>query len=240
MWHETERIFLDSTGAVLRAAARILPSVLAMLLVFGLAAVVALAVRWAVRRACAQLRVDERVRRWGGPLPGEAERAPPSTAIARLSFWAVLVAGAFLGVSALDTPAAGALSMRAVEYVPRAVVAFAIVGAGVVASRYVERSVLIGAVNMGLQSARLVAVGVRWLVVLFAAAIALEHAGVGAGVVVVAFGTLFGGVVLALALAVGLGSRDLVARSLERHFPPGDAPRPGEEEDPGRAKLRHL
>jgi hypothetical protein len=32
-----------------------------------------------------------------------------------------------------------------------------------------------------------------------------------------AFGILFSGIVLTLALAVGLGSRDLVSRSLESH-----------------------
>jgi hypothetical protein len=32
-----------------------------------------------------------------------------------------------------------------------------------------------------------------------------------------AFGILFGGIVLTLALAVGLGSRDIVSRSLESH-----------------------
>jgi hypothetical protein len=37
----------------------------------------------------------------------------------------------------------------------------------------------------------------------------------GGNVVELAFGILFGGIVLTLALAVGLGSRDLVSRSLE-------------------------
>jgi hypothetical protein len=36
------------------------------------------------------------------------------------------------------------------------------------------------------------------------------------GIIRLAFGILFGGIVLALALAVGLGSKELVSRSLER------------------------
>ena len=39
---------------------------------------------------------------------------------------------------------------------------------------------------------------------------------IGGDIVDLAFGILFGGIVLALALAVGLGSRELVSRSLER------------------------
>jgi hypothetical protein len=44
----------------------------------------------------------------------------------------------------------------------------------------------------------------------------LDHLQIGGAVVELAFGILFGGIVLTLALAVGLGSRDIVSRSLER------------------------
>jgi hypothetical protein len=241
MWQETRRIFLESSADVLRAAARILPSVLAMLLFFGLATVLAVVVRSTVRRGCERLGLDERLREWGVAAPGVAGGSSPSRLVARVSFWAVLLAGGFLGVSVLETPAAAALSMRLVEYVPRALLALAILGAGVAAARFVERSVLIGAVNMGLQSARLIALGARWLVVLLAAAVALEHAGVGGGVVIVAFGTLFGGIVLALALAVGLGAKEVVARSLERRFPEKARDGKGAEEGhDARGRLHHL
>jgi hypothetical protein len=237
MWDETKRIFLESLGQVIRGAARVLPSVFAMLMFFVLAAVLATLVRWIVLRACERLALDRLLRAWGVVTPA-AGSASPSRLVARVSFWAVLLAFAFLGVSVLDTPAASAVSMRLVEYVPRAVVALAILGVGVAAARFIERNVLIGAVNMGLQSARLLALGTRWLVLILAAAVALEHAGVGANVVTLAFGTLFAGIVLALALAVGLGARDVVARSLERHFPEGGKPPAKPEED--RARVHHL
>jgi hypothetical protein len=47
-------------------------------------------------------------------------------------------------------------------------------------------------------------------------AMALEHLHIGSGIVRLAFGILFGGIVFALSLAVGLGSKELVTRSLER------------------------
>jgi hypothetical protein len=223
MWNETKRIFLESAANVLHGAARLLPSVLSMLLFFALAAILAIIVRSAVRRACDRLGLDQRLREWGVwnwgvTAPGAPGPTPPSQLVARTSFWAVLLAGAFLGLSVLDTPAAATLSMRLVAYLPHAMVALVILGIGIAAARFMERSVLIGAVNMGLQSARLIALGARWLVMILATAIALEHAGVGPGVVIVGFGILFGGIVLALALAVGLGAKDVVARSLERRF----------------------
>src|SRR5438132_1008112 len=79
---------------------------------------------------------------------------------------------------------------------------------GVILARFLARSVLISAVNMQVQSARLLSLGVKWLVMVLAGAMALGHLGIGGQIVQVSFGILFGGIVLALALAVGLGSKD--------------------------------
>jgi len=63
---------------------------------------------------------------------------------------------------------------------------------------------------------------------------ALEHLGIGGRIVELAFAIMFGGIVLALALAVGLGSKDLVSRSLEREADRATAP----EETP--EPFRHV
>jgi hypothetical protein len=57
---------------------------------------------------------------------------------------------------------------------------------------------------------------VKWLVLVLSTAMALDHLGIAGRIVGLAFGILFGGIVLTLSLAVGLGSKDLVTRSLER------------------------
>src|SRR5260370_29075161 len=130
--------------------------------------------------------------------------------------------------------------MQLIAYVPRILIALAIFAIAAGVARVVERNVLIGAVNMGMQSARLIALGARWLVVLIGAAIALDHAGVGSRVVTVAFGILFGGIVFALSLAVGLGAKDFVARSLERRFPDAGAPESPTEQEEARGQIHHT
>jgi hypothetical protein len=54
-------------------------------------------------------------------------------------------------------------------------------------------------------------------VLVLTAATVLDHLEIGGMVVDLAFGILFGGIVLTLSLAVGLGSRDIVSRSLEKN-----------------------
>jgi len=96
---------------------------------------------------------------------------------------------------------------------PNVLVAFLLLAVGSLLARFLSRGVLIGAVNLRLESARLLSLGVKWLILVLAGAMALEHLGLGGNIVELAFAILFGGIVLALALAVGLGSKDMVSRS---------------------------
>jgi len=95
-------------------------------------------------------------------------------------------------------------------------IAGALLVLGVLVADFVQRSVLIAAVNAGLHSARLLAAVVHTFLVVLFAAMALEHLGVGRQVILVSFTILFGGVVLALSLAFGLAGRELAGQALER------------------------
>jgi hypothetical protein len=238
MGEQTEQIFLESLGRVLHASARILPGVLAMLLIVALALALALVLRALVRRSLEQLGADRRLREWGLAAPHAEGRVAPSRLVARVVAWTVIAFGFLAGLAALDVATTNVLALRAMELLPRLLVSLAVFVVGLASSRAVERSVLIGAVNMGFHSARLLGVAARWLVVILAIAIALDTAGVGGRVVPVALGILFGGIVLAIALAVGLGARDVVARSLSRHFPSG--PQRLDDRPPGEDRVQHL
>src|SRR5207249_11284548 len=91
-------------------------------------------------------------------------------------------------------------------------------------ANFLSQTILISAVNARLPEARLLARVAHWAVILFAVATALTHLGIGKEMVLVAFGITFGGLVLALALAFGLGGRhiaaDLLRRRLRRESPP--------------------
>lgn len=222
MWEQTRSTFLAAVASIVETLARLLPGILAMLLLLLLSVLVALVTRSFLRRICARLDVDRRLREWGMAAPAASGRSGPSQLIARLGAWVVIASGFLLGLSVIENAAASTLALRLLDYVPHAVVSLIIVVAGLAGSRAVERSVLIGAVNMGLHSARLLGLGARWLVQVLAGAMALEQLGIGGTILTAAFAVLFGGIVLSLSLAIGLGSRDIVARSLEKRLEQGD------------------
>jgi hypothetical protein len=91
---------------------------------------------------------------------------------------------------------------------------------------------------MQIHSARLLSLTVKWLVLIVTVAMALDHLGIGRSILQLAFGLLFGGIVLAMALAIGLGAKDTVGRALERQFrEPGSPTSPVAS---GRDKLDHV
>jgi len=218
IWHHMSGALHQSLDRVLSMLIAILPGILAFivaLLVFTLVGLVLSALlRWALTAA----KFDERIAR-NHPDPGWAPSTSPTTLVRRAAFWGCLLLGLLIGVSAFDTSfaTAAALPISLLPYLTHAVGAILLLIAGNLIARFLARSVLIGAVNAQLQYARFLSLGVKWLVLVLTAAMVLEHLEIGGVVVVLAFGILFGGIVLTLSLAVGLGSRDLVSRSLESH-----------------------
>jgi hypothetical protein len=170
-----------------------------------------------LRRSLIKIHFDERVSSWG--FSSLAEWSPsktPTLLVTRVASWLIILFGFLIGIASFDATLTSQLARSMIAYLPNVLGAVVVLLAGTLIARFLARSVLIGAVNMNLQYARLLAVGVKWLVIVLAVAMALEQLKIGAGIVNLAFGILFGGIVLALALAVGLGSKELVSRSLER------------------------
>jgi hypothetical protein len=141
-----------------------------------------------------------------------------SLTLSRAVFWTGIFLGLVLGIASFDAAYSPSTHFAAelYSYLTRIVSAVLILLAGTIVSRFLARTVLISAVNMNLQYARLLSQGVKWLVLVMAIAMALDHLGIGGAVVELAFGILFGGIVLALSLAIGLGSKEMVSRSLEQ------------------------
>jgi hypothetical protein len=240
MWSQVGRVFSEAFARLTAVLASDLPAVVAMLLVLAGTLLLATAVRSLLRRALARMGFDRRAREWGMTTGRSlARHHEPSWLVARGAFWFVVVAGVAVALDVLGSSTTTAMGLTILAFLPRLLVSVVIFLVGVGVARFLERSVLIGAVNRQIQEARHLALAVKWLVFVLAAAMALEHVGVGGGLATLAFGIVMGGVMLALALAVGLGARDAVARALERRLPP-EAPPPSEEDGHDEQRIQHL
>jgi uncharacterized membrane protein len=215
IWRHMSDALHQSLYRVLTLLIAVLPGILAFFVALAIFAVAGVVISWILRRCLTWAKFDLRMARKGG-----ADWAPsssPTEIIARVAFWSCVLLGLLIGVSAFDTSYATgtALPISLLPYLTHAVGAALLLIGGILIARFLARSVLISAVNAQLQYARFLSLGVKWLVLVLTAAMVLDHLEVGGNIVELAFGILFGGIVLTLSLAVGLGSRELVSRSLE-------------------------
>jgi hypothetical protein len=218
IWHHMSDALHQSLYRVLSLLIAVLPGILAFFVALAVFTLIGVALSALLRRGLTLLKFDDRLTRNRGSIDW-APSSSPTALVGRVAFWGCVLLGLIIGVSAIDASFATgvALPVSILPYLTHAVGAMFLLIAGTLIARFLARSVLIGAVNAQLQYARFLSLGVKWLVLVLTAAMVLDHLQVGGNIVELAFGILFGGIVLTLALAVGLGSRDLVSRSLESH-----------------------
>ncbi len=216
MWQQVSQALNQSVTRVATRIATLLPGFLALLVAVIVALIAAWVIGFILRRSLRSFDFDGKMSAWD--LPGvraQSGRSPTDLAV-RIVGWCIVIMGFLVGVNAFEATLTSQLVTQLFAYLPNVVAAVLVLLVGAIAARFFSRSVLIGAVNLNVQYARLLSVGLKWLILVLAGAMALNHLEIGGKIVDEAFTILFGGIVLSLALAIGLGARDLVSRSLER------------------------
>ena len=204
----------------------ILPGLLVLLSLVAVGLLLAWLARVVVSRVSRAIGVDRAFERWG--LAPSLRRSGivrlPSDVLGLVCFWAIFILFASVGVDGLALPGAPGATALLIAFLPPLFAAALILLTGWLVANFLSQGVLIAAVNARVPEARLLARAVYWSVLLFAVATALTHLGIGKEMVLVAFGITFGGLVLALALAFGLGGRHLARHILERRLRRAEPP----------------
>ena len=196
-----------------------LPRLLAMIIIIAFGWLVAWLVKIILPRIFGLLRLNVLFARAGfTQLLTRAALPSPSEVLARLVFWVLWITFVLFGLEALQIPALQDQIAGLFAVLPQIFVALFVLFAGVLIANFVSRATLLAAVNANTPSPRFISGVVRFVIIVLAVTIALERVGLGRGVVLIAFSTFFGAVMLGLALAFGLGGRDLARRVLERRF----------------------
>ena len=131
----------------------------------------------------------------------------PTRVIANLVFWLVMFTVILLAANALGLQSLANVVSTLVSYIPSVIAAIVIVLVGIVLGGFVGG--LIQASAGGLHGGRALARTGRGGVILLAVFMALQELGIATDIVTTAFAILFGAIALALALAFGLGNREL-------------------------------
>jgi hypothetical protein len=131
----------------------------------------------------------------------------PTRVVSNLVFWLVMFAVILVAANALGLESLASVFGELVSYIPSVIAAIVIILVGIVLGQFVGGLIgaSLGAVHGGRALARVGSGGV----ILLAVFMALQELGIATDIVTTAFAILFGAIALAIALAFGLGSRDL-------------------------------
>ena len=140
----------------------------------------------------------------------------PTRVVANLVFWLVMFTVMLIAANALGLETLADVFSELVSYIPSVIAAIVIILVGIVLGGFVGG--LISASAGGMHGGPALARVGRGGVILLAIFMALLELGIAGEIVTTAFAILFGAVALALALAFGLGNRDLAGEIMREWY----------------------
>jgi hypothetical protein len=215
-----------------------LPRLIGAIVILVVFYLIAKAVRKLIERALPKTGIDRAVHsgRYGEYVARYASGFRPTAVIAAIAFWFIFLTGVLLALSTLGIEALDNAIAAIVGYLPNVVVAIlilvvAIALAGVVGGAIAK---LMGDTALGKIAATVVPV----LIMTVAVFMALVQLRIATQIVVGMFYIVLGGIVLAAALAFGLGGRNAAQRLLDGAYDKGQAAMPQVRAEAALAKER--
>src|ERR1700682_5866703 len=202
-----------------RGLSHFLPRLIVMLILAFMGWVIAYATK-VVLRSLRGLIKFERLSENAGASQLLTKAALPSATemLSRFVFWVAWLGFILLGVSVLGILGLQEQIARFFLFLPRLFVAMFIMFFGLLAASFFSRATLLAAVNANVPSPRVLSLAVRSIIIVFVLSIVFEELGLAEQTMLVAFGIVFGALMLGLAIAFGVGGRGLARRFLEEKF----------------------
>lgn len=217
---EPLRVFLVQVGAFL-------PRLLLAIIILVVGWLLAKFVRVVVEKALRFVNFNVLAERAGidGFLQQGGVRTDTTGLLALLVYWLVIIGALIVAFNSLGLEHVTVLLGRIIMFLPQVIVAVLILAFGAYFARFVGQAVTTYCRNVGIEDAELLGRIAQYAIVIFVTLIVLDQLGIGGDILRQSFLILLTGVVLALALAFGLGGQKWAAELLERWWPRKNAPR---------------
>lgn len=228
MWQIMIQELARAMHEMLIGFARFLPRFLEMLIIVVIGWIIAFVLKSLLRSLLRITRFDKLSEHAGATQLLRGAALPSSSELlSRFVFWIAWLGFILVGINTLGIVGLEPHISSFFGFLPRLFAALFILFFGLLAASFFSRAVLLRGVNANVPSPRIISWAVRAMIVLFVISMAFEELSIGSRTVIVAFTLTFGSLMLGLALAFGLGGKDLARKYLERRFAREQAP--GEE-----------
>jgi hypothetical protein len=199
--------------------AHFLPRLIVMLILAFVGWVIAYLAKVILRSILELIKFDKLSENTGASqLLTKASLPSATEMLSRFVFWVAWLGFILLGVSVLGILGLQEQIAKFFLFLPRLFVAMFLMFFGLLAASFFSRAALLAAVNANVPSPRVLGLAVRSIIIVFVLSIVFEELGLAEQTMLVAFGIAFGALMLGLAIAFGIGGRNLAQRFLEEKF----------------------
>jgi Conserved TM helix len=212
---------VDAAQEFLHQTAAFLPRLLLALLVVAAGWLFAKVVRFTVERALRAINFNVLTERAGTDnfLKQAGMRGDTTTLFGLVAFWLVMLAALIIAFNGLGLNYISDLLGRAVLFAPKLLIAMLLVVFGSYCARFVGNAVHAYCVDARISDADMLSRLVRYIIMTLVVMIALVQVEIAGNMLERTLLIILAGIMLALALAFGLGGKEWAATLLQRWWP---------------------
>ena len=173
--------------------------------------IVGFIVSWIVRKLVEKLLILFRFDKWAADagiitfLERGGVKAQPSTIISRIVFWIFIITVFSFGLNLVGISQFTEYASRITSALPYIVISMIIVIVGIIFSTFISRVIYMACQNANIKYGEIISKSVHTLLVVITFGIVFEYLGLGSTIISITFLIIFGGIVMALSLALGIG-----------------------------------
>jgi hypothetical protein len=207
-------VLLEPAKTVLSQISQFLVNVLLMVIILIIGWIIAKIIKTLVTKLLRAIKLDQLSDRidLDSVLAKGGISYSLSELISVICYWLALLITFVVAINAIGLTVAADLLNRIVLYVPNIIAAVFILILGMFVATLLSNIVKTAANNAGVSQAKLLGKVVEVVVIIFAVAITLEQLGIAAKVIELTITVVLASLGLGVALAFGLGCRDLAAK----------------------------
>ena len=180
-------------------------------------------ISWFIKKVLEKLLILFRFDKWSGDigiigfLEKGGVKTPPSVILSKIVFWIFVVAFFSFGLNFIGISQFSEYASRISAALPTIIISIVIIILGIILSTFISRVIFLTCENANIKYGDIIARGVRIFLIVITFGIVFEYIGVGNTIITISVLIIFGGIILALSLALGIGLSNVIGDMIRSH-----------------------
>jgi len=210
-------IVIEPVKAMLVRAATFLPTLIGILVILVIGWIVAAVLKNVVVKLLKIIQFDTASEKSGlsDVLRKGGIKNTLSELIGGLIYWTVMLLVFMAALNALGMTVVASLLDKVIFYIPNVIAAIFIITLGIFFASVIGSIVMTASMNAGIKQSKLLSQVTQTVIVIFAAITTLEQLNIATAILSTTVTILLGAIGLAVAIAVGLGSKDIAGKLMQ-------------------------